>query len=578
MRVARRGAAWHTHRDSRGDSLYNSFFLRRLSGGRALPPRQPACTMGDEGGPTRTFGSISLAGQSGGSGMLNISRGGFGWKAKDGTRQVTVPSADMNSLQWVRGGRGQQIRIRMRGGVTVRFEGFREMDHQSLVEFCNEAFGKQLVRGSQAVRGWSWGQLDFTGGTAPTLTFNAGGGKATKSKASELEEAFELPIGSVSNVQLSNKNELAVDLHVDDTAGKLDEELVEMRFYIPDEEEAEVLLEQVKDRADTSAFAGESICSFKEVGISVPRGRYEVDMFPNHINVRGKSNDFKILYASITRLFLLPKPDDVIVSFVMSLDPPIRQGSTMYPHIVFNFDTAAMSEVELAIEPDDLEKKYNGKLQRRERGEIWRVFSKIMKNLSATPLHVPKHFKTSKDAYAVRTALGANEGFLFFLESCCFFVNKPPTYIRYDDIDEVEFKRMELERRFDLAMSLSTGTNLLFSNVDRTEFMLIFKFLEHKQVPILNADALRRSGGRTGKAIMMDEAGDSDESDDEDFDMDAATKATKAGSSKKPSADAESDSSSDDDDFDEGMEEDDDEVKDLLADGDGEPKKKKRKK
>lgn len=540
--------------------------------------------MGDDGGPARTFGSITLAGQSGGSGSLNITRAGFGWKARDAGRQITVPSADITSLQWVRGGRGQQIRIRLRGGVTVRFEGFRESDHKSLAEFISESFGKQLVRGSQAVRGWSWGQLDFVGGGAPTLTFNAGGGKSTKNKAEELEEAFEIPIGSVSNVQLSNKNELAVDLHVDDTAGKLDEELVEMRFYIPDEEDADTLLNQVKARADTSAFAGDSICSFKEVGIAVPRGRYEVDMFPNHIKMHGKSNDFKILYSSVTRLFLLPKPDDLLVSFVMSLDPPIRQGSTMYPHIVFNFQTDSFVDVALAIEPEDLEKKYKGKLKQKESGENWRVFSKIMKHLSKSPLHVPKHFKTSKDAYAVRTALGANEGFLFFLESCSFFVNKPPTYIRYDDIDTCEFKRMELERRFDLSFSMSAGNTMLFSNIDRTEFSVIFKFLESKQVPIENAEALRRTGGRAGQTVLMDEDGDSSESDDEDFDMDAATKAVKKDKKGKKAAEAEpeSEASSDDEDFDEAMD-DVDEVNDLIADGNpgdsaGEPKKKKRKK
>jgi structure-specific recognition protein 1 len=539
--------------------------------------------MGDDGGPARTFGSISLAGQSGGTGSLSMNRAGFGWKARDHGRQVTVPSADLISLQWVRGSRGQQIRIRLRGGVTVRFEGFRESDHASLAEFINEAFGKQLVRGSQAVRGWSWGQVDFVGGGAPTLTFNAGGGKSTKNKANEMEEAFEVPIGSVANAQLSNKNELALDLHVDDTAGKLDEELVEMRFYIPDEGDAETLLNQVKARADTSAFAGESICSFKEVGIAVPRGRYEVDMFPNHIKMHGKSNDFKILYSSITRLFLLPK-DDLLVSFVMSLDPPIRQGSTMYPHIVFNFQADADVDIDLAIEPEDLEKKYGGKLARKEKGENWRVFSKLMKHLSKSPLHVPKKFKTSKDSYAVRTALGANEGFLFFLESCCFFVNKPPTYIRYDDIELVEFKRMELERRFDLSLSLSTGSTLLFSNIDRSEFLLIFKFLETKQVPIENAEALRRSGGRAGPTVMMDEAGDSSESDDEDFDMEAATKAeTKDGESKVPireaaQAESEDEESSDGEEFDQAMDE--DEVKDILADGDAvdEPKTKKRRK
>jgi structure-specific recognition protein 1 len=558
--------------------------------------------MADGDGPARTFGSISLAGQSGGSGALSITKGGFGWKARDAGRQVSVQAADVVSLQWVRGGRGQQIRIRLKGGATTRFEGFRESDHAGLDEFFVEVLGKKLDRGSQAVRGWSWGQIDFVSQGTPSLVFNAGGGNSAKNKATELEEAFDIPIGTVANVQLPNKNELAIDVHVDDTAGKMDEELVEMRFYIPDEDEAEELLSKVKARADTSAFAGDSICSFSEVGIVVPRGRFEVDLFPNHIKLHGKSVDFKILYSSVTRLFLLPKPDDVLVSFVMSLDPPIRQGNTMYPHIVFQFDTDQRSDVRLNVSPGDLAQKYKGKLKPNESDETWRVFSKIMKHLSSSPLHVPKAFKTSKGAYAVRTALGANEGFLFFLESCCFFVNKPPTYIRYDDMDMVEFKRLDLDRRFDMSVQLASGSTLLFSNIDRTEFDLIFKFLQKKEVPIDNADALARSGGRVGQVdmTMLASDGDSEESDDEDFDPAAAAKAAKAVDAAEAAAGGGSagagvgagDSEDDDDDFggdnddaassgddmSEGVE-DKTELLDLVGDqGDDAPKKKRKKK
>lgn len=548
------------------------------------------------------YGNISLAGQSGGLGNLVISKEGFGWKSRDSNRQVSVASSEFSSLQWLRGARAQQIRLRMRGGATVRFEGFREQDHTTVDEFVTSAFGKPLTRGSQAVRGWSWGQVEFVEGGAPSLVFNAGGGTSAKHKASELEEAFEISIGTVANVQLPNKNELAVDVHVDDTAGKMDEELVEMRWYIPDEANAADLLGKIKERADTSAFAGETICSFNEVALVVPRGRYEVDMFPNHIKLHGKSTDFKILYSSITRLFLLPKPDDVLVSFVMSLDPPIRQGSTMYPHIVFNFNSDVKVDVDLAIEEEDLKTRYKGKLQKTESGEIWRVFSKVMKSLSKSPLHVPKNFKNSNDSYAVRTALGAAEGFLFFLESCCFFVNKPPTYIRYDDIDSAEFKRMELERRFDLAFSLISGSNLLFSNIDRTEFQLIFKFLESKEVPIENADVLRRSGGRPGQAAMMiDEDDDDSESDDSDFDVkkakaadkkaqEAGGQGRKGGKHNAVGADDADDDDDDDDDFadesasdsddmgDEDVVKDESEVMDLVGDMGDQPKTKRRKK
>lgn len=467
----------------------------------------------------RQYGSITLAGQSGGQGVLRITEAGFAWKARESGRNITVATAEIANVYWLRGGRGYQIKLSRKGGSYVKFEGFRNSDLQDLQTFLKQAISKDLELAKQAVRGWSWGQLDVTDGGAASLVFKAGGGTHEPHKAKTFEDAFDLPLGMVSNVQLPNHNEIAIDLHVDDTAGKNDEELVEMRFFVPDASDAADVHDRIKARADTSAFAGESISSFTHMGVVVPRGRFDIDLYPNHIKLRGKTVDFKILYSSITRLFLLPKPDNMLVSFVMSLDPPIRQGNTMYPHIVFQFDTEEQVSSNLQLPQEELLKKYDGKLKAVEEGFTWRVFSKLVKHLSRTPLHVPKSFRTSRGGSAVRTALGSDEGFLFFLESCCFFVNKPPTYIRYDDIDFVEFRRMDLERRFDLFMSLTTGSGrtLTFTNIDRTEFDVIFKFLyDSKNVPVENADHLKRTGGRARVEIVDDD--DDSESEDEDFD------------------------------------------------------------
>lgn len=468
----------------------------------------------------RAFANISIAGQNSGLGSLRMTPRGFAWKAKESNRNVTVAALDLSKLRWLRGGRAMQLAISLKAGSTIRFEGLKSNDFQDLQSFMRQHFGKELLIVKQAVRGWSWGELDVSKGAAANLIFRTGGGESTKNKAREFEDSFEMPLGKVANVQLpGNAKELALDFHVDDTAAKMDEELVEMRFFIPNEEEAKDSFERIKARADTSAFAGESMCSFLQMGVAVPRGRYDVDMYANYIKLRGKAVDFKILYSSITRLFLLPKPDNVIVSFVMSLDPPIRQGNTMYPHLVFQFDSEEKTRIDLPLSADELQSKYKGKLSETEEGYTWRVFSKILKNLSSTPLHVPKTFKSSTGASGVRTALGANEGFLFFLESCCVFVNKPPTYIRYDDIDFVEFRRMDLERRFDLFMSLTTGSNAtyLFTNIERSEFEHVFQFLyESRKVPVENAEQLKRTGGRQRVTLAVDDS--SSESEDDDFD------------------------------------------------------------
>lgn len=47
------------------------------------------------------------------------------------------------------------------------------------------------------------------------------------------------------------------------------------------------------------------------------RGRYDIDMFLTHFRLRGKTYDYKILTSSVTRIFLLPKADEIHVQLVV---------------------------------------------------------------------------------------------------------------------------------------------------------------------------------------------------------------------------------------------------------------------
>ena len=57
-----------------------------------------------------------------------------------------------------------------------------------------------------------------------------------------------------------------------------------------------------------------------------PRGRYSIELYDSFLRMRGAKYDYKIRYDDISRLFLLPKQDDMHKAFVIALDKPIRQG------------------------------------------------------------------------------------------------------------------------------------------------------------------------------------------------------------------------------------------------------------
>jgi len=73
-------------------------------------------------------------------------------------------------------------------------------------------------------------------------------------------------------------------------------------------------------------------------------------MFATFLRLRGKTYDYKIAYDQVVKLFLLPKPDETHVLFVVGVDPPLRQGQTRYGFLVVQFTREEDMEVELNLD------------------------------------------------------------------------------------------------------------------------------------------------------------------------------------------------------------------------------------
>lgn len=153
---------------------------------------------------------------------------------------------------------------------------------------------------------------------------------------------FMLPLPNVANSNIAGRTEVSLEFAVpaDKKASKHGpDELTEIRFYVPgtttkeargsdagsqksdneDEEEisaAQAFHDAIKEKAEIGQVAGDVILSFEEVLVLTPRGRYDLDMFPDFLRLRGKTYDYKIMYTSISKLFLLPKDDQHVLFIV----------------------------------------------------------------------------------------------------------------------------------------------------------------------------------------------------------------------------------------------------------------------
>ena len=70
-----------------------------------------------------------------------------------------------------------------------------------------------------------------------------------------------------------------------------------------------------------------------------------------------QTQDFKIRYTSIQRLFILPKTNTPHTLVVVSLDPPIRKGQTYYTHMLCQFPSDTEETIELDLTPEQLAAK-----------------------------------------------------------------------------------------------------------------------------------------------------------------------------------------------------------------------------
>ena len=68
------------------------------------------------------------------------------------------------------------------------------------------------------------------------------------------------------------------------------------------------------------------IATFPQLSMVIPRGKYSFDLYSTFMKLHGSTNDYKIMYKDIQKCFLLPKPDGIHMTYILSLKAPLRQG------------------------------------------------------------------------------------------------------------------------------------------------------------------------------------------------------------------------------------------------------------
>lgn len=110
-----------------------------------------------------------------------------------------------------------------------------------------------------------------------------------------------------------------------------------------------------------------------------PRGRYDIKLYPSFVHLHGKSFDFKIPKGTITRLMMLPHPDNRQIFFVVQLEPPIKHGQTRYHFVIILFDKNDHTDIDLTATEEWLQDHYEGKISRNVAGPTHEVVARVFK-------------------------------------------------------------------------------------------------------------------------------------------------------------------------------------------------------
>ncbi|KAK3580815.1 hypothetical protein CHS0354_025160 [Potamilus streckersoni] len=430
-------------------------------------------------------------------GRLKLQSNGVIFKNSKTGKVDHFESSDVQKVQWLKRSRGYCLKLIMQNGNIHRYDGFKDTEYDKLATFVSKNYNTSLEKVDLSTKGWNWGLAKFEGNSLNFLVDNVC--------------AFEIPLNNVSH-SVAAKNEVTIEFHQNDDAAV---SLTELRFHIPsdntDKDPVQEFYNNVIQKADIIQATGDAITIFNEVQCLTPRGRYDIKMYPTFLQLHGKTFDYKIPYTTVLRLFLLPHKDGRQIFFVVSLDPPIKQGQTRYHFLILLFSKDDEITMELGLSEDDLQKKYEGKLEKEMSGPEYEVVSRIFKSVTNRKITVPGSFKGNSGTPAISCSYRAATGLLYPLERGFIFVHKPPVHIRFDEISTVNFARSAgSTRSFDFDVETKTGTVYTFSSIEKDEYGKLFDFVSGKKLRVKNI------GGKGGMSSYAEDMMDSDEDDNHD--------------------------------------------------------------
>jgi structure-specific recognition protein 1 len=506
--------------------------------------------------PLIQWGSVRALGQGMDKGVFGIDPEEgtkIQWENKVTGKQLNIPNEQVQEAYWQTIPSGCKLLLLLPVGVAV-FTGFKLKTHETLKQyFAARCDDLDLVDIPLSTDGLHAGILDSKHNEVQ-LTNRSG------------EQILCLNMSRVKNCAVPLANEVEMQMDTDDMQG--DDEYTEMiRFLVsPDVDglpNAEEICQDVRDATNMSA--GDAIYEFKNTvgSFLVPRGKYAIEMYADHVRLHGTTYVFHLDYTNIIKLYMLPDPKTPSNFLVFCLRDGLQQGHQVYPYLVLKVKeevqlvqsclTQAELDEQFGTKYNETEKRNESNLLERTEEEIYKVIAKCFSYIAKVKVYKTSDYISAKSFKAVMSAVGNSDGLLYPLTKGLMYLHKPTLLIPYKSTIETNFLRLHdksARHTFDMEVSYVDGAGAkqvtVFKHINKDEYTNISEFLRRKKVTL----KIQNDGGpdMVNSKIIDEQLGedtDDDSEDDEEFTEAQARAEERHSSSDEDSFDEDGDGSSD---------------------------------
>ncbi|OAG31632.1 structure-specific recognition protein 1 [Nematocida displodere] len=453
--------------------------------------------------------------------LVKMAASGIGIKERSSSEIKTIKAEEIKEITEHYGVIAHTVRITKKDGAVFILDGITADALESIKQYAKKHYKLNVYNIQLSVDGNVHGKIDVS-----STCFEMKSGEKT---------LFEIPLHSISNAY-ERRGEGIID--------------IEERYYGVSEirfgsmsESSNVLkvIEQVKGA--TASHSETEVLSVEEVTCALPRGKSKLTLTSTGMHLIGKTYSHHILYGSIARLFHLERSAeegvDEMAYLIFELSTPIRQGQTRYHFVsmlvpedlvrvtlgknsVIEYKDASLTDTSASAftspheapaspaqtetqapphetppqaqpetqAPAPMQEEEKAKMEElglslTYEGSLSHCLVSVLEKLSKVSAVTSGAFSTMMGGKALKCSSKANEGYLYPLKAGLLFIPKI-AYIKYTDIDAIEFSRVNLSTRtaktFDLRLAMHDNKSHMFNGIQKAEFSAFEGYMTSKGI------------------------------------------------------------------------------------------------